>query len=354
MPDDPVLLNPNTGKPFTPQSLYDHVVALGKRAGVPNAYPHRFRDTFSVALLTGGAGIYDVAQALGDTEGVVRRHYIRHIPELRRRQRSFVENGYGLDAQASFVAQEGQHDTRNGGFEAHESPKSRLTCASEISESKTAESNRVTMTKIEQPDEHRPIAIIPSTHTEVGKNSLGDNTDSATKREMRAMIHGTRTAYDRDGCRCERCRAAASERMKKYRARLKAEGREPMVTLTCPECGKEFLRPKRNSPAAKGTKNAYCSRTCSWKAAAKRGGGLLAHGTRTAYDQHGCRCELCKAVHSEHMKKYRAARAKPKTAVVMLGANGVHDQPESCQGADYEGHVPAQSVERRTIHEHGA
>lgn len=126
LPGDPILLNPNTGKPFSPQSLYDHVVALGKRAGVAHAHPHRFRATLAVDLLKRGANMYDVAQALGDTEKVVRKHYVRHIPELRQRLRSFVENGQGLDEQPRGVPLEGvtRHNTERGRFEPHESNES--------------------------------------------------------------------------------------------------------------------------------------------------------------------------------------------------------------------------------------
>jgi hypothetical protein len=43
------------------------MLALGARAGVVQANPHRFRDTLAVDLIYAGAGIYDVAQMLGDT-----------------------------------------------------------------------------------------------------------------------------------------------------------------------------------------------------------------------------------------------------------------------------------------------
>jgi hypothetical protein len=47
--------------------LYQRMLALGKRAGVNNAHPHRFRDTLAVDLLSRGASPYDVAKMLGDT-----------------------------------------------------------------------------------------------------------------------------------------------------------------------------------------------------------------------------------------------------------------------------------------------
>jgi integrase len=41
--EDHVLVNPSTGKPLTRPRLYERMVAMGKRAGVLNAHPHRFR-----------------------------------------------------------------------------------------------------------------------------------------------------------------------------------------------------------------------------------------------------------------------------------------------------------------------
>ena len=70
---DPVLLNPSTGRPLTRPRLYQRMVALGRRAGVPNVHPHRFRDTFAV------------------------QHYMPFVRELRERVRSILENGVGME-----------------------------------------------------------------------------------------------------------------------------------------------------------------------------------------------------------------------------------------------------------------
>jgi integrase len=40
-----VLVNPQTGKPMTRPRLYQRMLALGKRAGISDAHPHRYRDT---------------------------------------------------------------------------------------------------------------------------------------------------------------------------------------------------------------------------------------------------------------------------------------------------------------------
>ena len=65
LPEDRVLLNPATNRPLTRPRLYQRMLALGRRAAVPDAYPHRFRDTFAVDLLSRGASPYDVAKLLG-------------------------------------------------------------------------------------------------------------------------------------------------------------------------------------------------------------------------------------------------------------------------------------------------
>src|SRR5207245_7360228 len=79
-PTDTILINPNTGKPFKPQILYTHVVRLGERAGVPNARPHQFRDSKAADLFLNGASTPDVAEALGDSEEVIKKHYAKWIP----------------------------------------------------------------------------------------------------------------------------------------------------------------------------------------------------------------------------------------------------------------------------------
>jgi len=74
------------------------MLALGKRTGVPNAHPHRFRDTFAVDLLCAGCGIYDVARMIGDTVETVERHYTPFVPALRERVRQIMESGKGLES----------------------------------------------------------------------------------------------------------------------------------------------------------------------------------------------------------------------------------------------------------------
>jgi integrase len=96
-PSDRVLQNPLTGDSLTRPRLYQRMLALGQRSGVPNAHPHRFRDTLAVDLLMRGASPYDVAKMLGDTIETVERHYA--VCEGAPRESSFhpgKRNGVGI------------------------------------------------------------------------------------------------------------------------------------------------------------------------------------------------------------------------------------------------------------------
>jgi integrase len=91
-PWEPVLLNPETGSALTRPRLYERMMALGRRAGVANSNPHRFRDTLAVELLGEGCTPYDVAKVLGDTIETVENHYAPFVRELRDRVRRIMES----------------------------------------------------------------------------------------------------------------------------------------------------------------------------------------------------------------------------------------------------------------------
>ena len=103
--EDRVLMNPVTYKPLTRPRLYERILALGRRAGVLGAHPHRFRDTYAVDLLARGASPYDVAKLLGDTVETIERHYASFVRELRERARRIMENGEGLEITGTQWAQ---------------------------------------------------------------------------------------------------------------------------------------------------------------------------------------------------------------------------------------------------------
>lgn len=96
-PDERILVNPRTNDPMTRPRLYQRMLAVGKRAGVPDAHPHRYRDSFAVDMLARGASPYDVAKLLGDTVATVEKHYAPFVKELRDRTRRIMESGEGLE-----------------------------------------------------------------------------------------------------------------------------------------------------------------------------------------------------------------------------------------------------------------
>lgn len=115
-----ILLNPETREPLTRPRLYHRMVALGKRAGVPNAHPHRFRDTFAVDMLARGWDSLRRCQAASDTVDTIEKHYAPFVKQLRDRVRGLMENGEGTEktnctnvAQASRETQNPMKVTRN-------------------------------------------------------------------------------------------------------------------------------------------------------------------------------------------------------------------------------------------------
>ena len=98
MPGDTVLLNPKTGRPFEDNDFWRFVSELGERAGVVQAYPHRFRDTFAVDMLIRTNGdAYSVANLLGDTMQVVMKHYLPNVKELQQIVERQIRNSPGLE-----------------------------------------------------------------------------------------------------------------------------------------------------------------------------------------------------------------------------------------------------------------
>lgn len=81
--DSPYVFPTETGQPIV--SLAKHLGRLFKRCGIVGGHAHRFRDTFSVALLAQGASLYEVAQLLGIGYLTVERHYAPYVKELQER-----------------------------------------------------------------------------------------------------------------------------------------------------------------------------------------------------------------------------------------------------------------------------
>jgi integrase len=96
LPNDYVLLNPETGNPYSKNRTYDRMRNLGKRAGVENVHPHRFRDTFAAECFLRGNSVEEVAAYLGDDVKTVLKHYADFITERADRADEKFLGGRGL------------------------------------------------------------------------------------------------------------------------------------------------------------------------------------------------------------------------------------------------------------------
>lgn len=61
---------------LTPGGVRIFLDRLGKRAGVKNCHPHRFRHTFAIEYLRGGGDIYTLQRILGHASLEMCRHYL--------------------------------------------------------------------------------------------------------------------------------------------------------------------------------------------------------------------------------------------------------------------------------------
>ena len=86
---------------------------MGRRAGIEDAHPHRFRDTFAVDMLARGATPYDVAKLLGDEIATVEKHYAPFVRELRERVRGLLEGPGGISQYAENIRPVGNAKTRS-------------------------------------------------------------------------------------------------------------------------------------------------------------------------------------------------------------------------------------------------
>ena len=96
--NDYVLLDPNTQRPFKADghAIYNRIVALGNRAGVDDAYPHRFRDTFGQDCLLRGLGDARTAAYMGIDVKTFCKHYKKWDDELKKQSHAIYRSGTGL------------------------------------------------------------------------------------------------------------------------------------------------------------------------------------------------------------------------------------------------------------------
>jgi integrase len=110
--DDQVLPQTPQHARMTRPRLYQRCKAMGRRAGIEDAHPHRFRDTFAVDMLARGATPYDVAKLLGDEIATVERHYAPFVRELRERVRGLLEGPGGISQYAQNMPARGNSKSR--------------------------------------------------------------------------------------------------------------------------------------------------------------------------------------------------------------------------------------------------
>jgi integrase len=72
-------LFPSPGGSHRPETISDYwrdqLGKVFKEAGIPDAYPHRFRHTLAVNMLNRGSSVEDVAAVLGDSPQIVAKYY---------------------------------------------------------------------------------------------------------------------------------------------------------------------------------------------------------------------------------------------------------------------------------------
>lgn len=67
-------------------------------------HPHRFRSTFARILLEKGVPVADVAELIGDTEDIVRKHYARFVKERQARLTRILQEAFADKPKPKVVA----------------------------------------------------------------------------------------------------------------------------------------------------------------------------------------------------------------------------------------------------------
>ena len=69
------------GRPMTPSGLLQIMKRLGKRAGVSDCHPHRFRHTFSISFLRSGGNVLALQRILGHTTLTMTQRYVALVSD---------------------------------------------------------------------------------------------------------------------------------------------------------------------------------------------------------------------------------------------------------------------------------
>ena len=71
------------------------LAAVFKKSGVPSAHAHRFRHTLATDILTQGGTEQDVADVLGISAAIVRKHYAKWTPARQERIMALLNAVHG-------------------------------------------------------------------------------------------------------------------------------------------------------------------------------------------------------------------------------------------------------------------
>lgn len=85
-------------RPLTGTAVYQLLRSLGKRTGVKDVHPHRFRHTFAIQYLRNGGDIYTLQRLLGHSTMEMVRNYLAIAnsddEKAHRQQVRVIDGGY--------------------------------------------------------------------------------------------------------------------------------------------------------------------------------------------------------------------------------------------------------------------
>jgi hypothetical protein len=116
--------------------------------------------------------------------------------------------------------------------------------------------------------------------------------------------HGTTNAYSNHGCRCARCRAAATEQHREWMHRT---GRTTPMEVWAQEREKRYpVLHGMESGYNRGCRCEKCKRASAEARRLRRWQGTVYTHNQSGYSN-GCRCDVCLTAHREYKRALRAS-----------------------------------------------